>query len=48
MRVFYLLGVYVLCVFALYFLLGVYPESEVLLSSVMDLKNLISFLGFKI
>jgi hypothetical protein len=24
-RVFYLLGVYVLCVFALYFLLGVYP-----------------------
>jgi hypothetical protein len=47
-RVFYVLGVYVLSVSTIYFLLGVYPENEVLLSTVMDLKNLISLLGFKI
>ena len=47
-RVFYLFGVYALSVFAVYFLLGVYPDSEVLCSTMTDLKNLIALLGFKV
>ena len=42
-RVFYLFGMYSLGVFAVYFLLGVYPESGVLRSTMTDLKNLMTF-----
>jgi len=47
-RIFYLLGVYALSVFALYFLWGVYSDNEVILSTMMDLKNLINILGLEI
>ena len=47
-RVFYLFGAYTLGVFTLYFLLGVYPENEVLNRLVIDLKNLVTLLYVKI
>jgi len=36
-----LIGLYVFTLFTLYFLLGVYPENEVLNGSLVDLENLI-------
>jgi len=43
-RIVSLIGLYVFTLFALYFLLGVYPENEVLNGSVVDLENFINFL----
>jgi len=45
-RVFYLLGVYALSIFALYFLLGVYSENEVLIQTALDLKKGMILLDF--
>ncbi len=45
---FYLCIIYTLAFFAIDFLLGVYPQNEVLISSMRDLTNLITFIGVKI
>jgi len=41
-RIVSLIGLYIFTLFTLYFLLGVYPENEVLNGSLIDLKNLIN------
>jgi len=41
-RIVSLIGLYAFTLFSLYFLLGVYPENEVLNGSLIDLKNLIN------
>lgn len=45
---FYLFVIYILAFFAIDFLSGVYPQNEVLISSMRDLTNLITFIGIKI
>jgi len=47
-RIVSLIGLYAFTLFSLYFLLGVYPENEVLNNSFIDLKKLITLLDLKI
>jgi hypothetical protein len=44
----YLLGVYVLSSFFIDFMIGVYPENEVLLRSLIELKSEISLFGYNV
>jgi hypothetical protein len=47
-KILYLLGVYTLSIFSIYFLLGVYPDNEVLNNSLIDLKSGIGLLGYNV
>jgi len=47
-KIYFLITVYVWSSFVIYFMVGVYPENEVLLRSLIELKSEISLFGYNV
>ena len=44
----FFIGIYVMSIFLIYFLLSIYPENEVLIRSLIELKSEISLFGYNV